>query len=195
MPPRTLVIPALLLVAAVVLGGVAGVLAAFVAALLLLDHWLERATNRFGWRMSEAEQDFRRLSRERRRAARRLRRRPHDPNRLAYLALETGWAAVAQRRRLGLRTIALESIVGTVDRRKAVAFDGCFRPPDWSRGRWTLMCLAARRGETLPPIAVYRVGDEHFVRDGHHRVSVASALGAADIDADVVELRRPVPPA
>ena len=29
----------------------------------------------------------------------------------------------------------------------------------------------------MPPISVYRVGDLHFVRDGHHRVSVARAQG------------------
>ena len=50
------------------------------------------------------------------------------------------------------------------------------------------MCIAARRGTPLPPISVYRAGREHFVRDGHHRVSVARALGADSIDAEVVEL-------
>ena len=45
-----------------------------------------------------------------------------------------------------------------------------------------------RRGEALPPISVYRVGDVHFVRDGHHRVSVARALGRDDIDATVTEV-------
>jgi hypothetical protein len=40
----------------------------------------------------------------------------------------------------------------------------------------------------MPPIDVYRVGDRHFVRDGHHRVSVARSLGATRIDAEVVEL-------
>jgi hypothetical protein len=39
---------------------------------------------------------------------------------------------------------------------------------------------------------VYRVGAEHVVRDGHHRVAVARDRGQATIDADVVELRRPV---
>jgi hypothetical protein len=34
-----------------------------------------------------------------------------------------------------------------------------------------------RRGDPLPAIDVYRVGEVHFVRDGHHRVSVARALG------------------
>jgi hypothetical protein len=53
------------------------------------------------------------------------------------------------------------------------------------------MCLAVRRGTEMPPISVYRVGGEHFVRDGHHRVSVGRALGAHTIDADVVVLEQP----
>ena len=87
-----------------------------------------------------------------------------------------------------MQTIAIDSIVGTSDRHKAEAFDHAFRPPDWSRGRWTEMCHAAQHGTELPPISVYRVGESHFVRDGHHRVSVARALGAGSIDAHVVEL-------
>ena len=87
-----------------------------------------------------------------------------------------------------MQPIALASIVGTVDAHKAEAFDGEFRPPAWSRGRWTVLCIAAQRGVALPPIAVYRAGEQHFVRDGHHRVSVAGAIGATEIDADVVEL-------
>ena len=39
----------------------------------------------------------------------------------------------------------------------------------------------------MPPISVYRIGEVYFVRDGHHRVSVARALGRTDIDAYVVE--------
>ncbi len=45
-----------------------------------------------------------------------------------------------------------------------------------------------RRGESLPPIEVYRIGDAHFVRDGHHRVSVARALGIEQIEAHVIEI-------
>ena len=52
------------------------------------------------------------------------------------------------------------------------------------------MCLAAQRGTALPPISVYRVDDRHFVRDGHHRVSVMRALGVLEVDAEVTELRR-----
>ena len=45
-----------------------------------------------------------------------------------------------------------------------------------------------RTPDALPPIAVYRVGAHHYVRDGHHRASVARVAGAHAIDADVVEL-------
>jgi hypothetical protein len=48
--------------------------------------------------------------------------------------------------------------------------------------------MAGRRGNALPPISVYRLDGEHFVRDGHHRVSVAHSLGMAAIDAEVTEL-------
>ena len=40
----------------------------------------------------------------------------------------------------------------------------------------------------MPPISVYRVGDLHFVEDGHHRVSVARQLGLEVIDAYVTEI-------
>jgi hypothetical protein len=170
--------------------GLAGVILGFIAVLLLLDRGLDRAMGPAGWGITGAERSFLRLTRQRRRAAwaRRLRRRSSDRDDLVYLPEDTGWAAVSPRRRLGLETIAIASIMGTVDRHKAVAFDRRFRPPRWSRGRWTLMYLAAREGTPLPPISVYRVGDAHFVRDGHHRVSVARTLGAAAIEADVVEL-------
>jgi hypothetical protein len=45
-----------------------------------------------------------------------------------------------------------------------------------------------RRGDAMPPISVYRIGEAHFVRDGHHRVSVARELGHAEIEAHVVEV-------
>jgi hypothetical protein len=44
----------------------------------------------------------------------------------------------------------------------------------------------------MPPIDVYRIGDMHFVEDGHHRVSVARALGDTHIEARVKEVRTEV---
>jgi hypothetical protein len=45
-----------------------------------------------------------------------------------------------------------------------------------------------RRGESMPPVDLVKVGEIYFVRDGHHRVSVARALGRTDIDANVTEV-------
>src|SRR4051794_33572866 len=90
---------------------------------------------------------------------------------------------------LGIQTIPLESIVGTVDRREG-AFDREFRPTRTeTRGRWERIAAARRRGEAMPPIDVYRIGELHFVRDGHHRVSVARALGDVVIEARVREVQ------
>jgi len=48
--------------------------------------------------------------------------------------------------------------------------------------------LAQRRGKPIPPIDVYRVNGQHFVSDGHHRVSIALATGQEMIDAYVTEI-------
>jgi ParB-like chromosome segregation protein Spo0J len=45
--------------------------------------------------------------------------------------------------------------------------------------------MAIHQGVDLPPISVVRVGDSYAIRDGHHRVSVARALGASTISAVV----------
>jgi hypothetical protein len=91
------------------------------------------------------------------------------------------------QRDMGLQTIELESIVGTVDRHKE--FDREFRPTSSrARARFERIAEAARRGVSLPPIDVYRVGTMHFVRDGHHRVSVARVQGQDTIAAHVIEV-------
>ena len=125
--------------------------------------------------------------RRRARAAGWLLRRPRAVT-LANLECDLGHALPARRRNVGLRAIPLETIVGTSEASKARRFDASFRPPPSSRRRWEGLWMATRRGRNLPPISVYRLGDCHYVDDGHHRVSVAHALGMAAIDAEVTEI-------
>jgi hypothetical protein len=95
-------------------------------------------------------------------------------------------------RDLAVGSIAIDSIVGTVDRGND--FDREFRPTSSrARLRFERIAEAQRRGLSMPPIDVYRVGDLHFVRDGHHRVAVARAQGRDTIDARVVEVVTRVP--
>ena len=112
------------------------------------------------------------------------------------LVLDEVVAALGRRgeRYLGLQTIPLDTVAGTVDSRRD--FDRKFRPTsNRVRPRWERLDLAQRRGVFLPPIDVYRVGDLHFVMDGHHRVSVAVATGQKTIEAHVTEVLTRMPAA
>jgi hypothetical protein len=144
-----------------------------------------------GLPQQDAQSDF---TRERRRRAlakivSRLHLEPDDVS--VILPFEEVVAALGRRseRDIGLQTIRLDSIVGTVARRHG-EFDRNFRPASTGvRGRWEKIATARRRGVTMPPIEVYRIGELHFVQDGHHRVSVARALGDTHIEAYVKEVR------
>jgi hypothetical protein len=147
-----------------------------------------------GWRSTgssaaDSRDDF---SRARRRAqlakiAALLRGRPDELT--LMLPFDEVVAALGRRgeRYLGLQDIDLDTIVGSVDRRRG--FDRRFRPTSGlARERFERLAAAVRRGESLPPIDVYRVGEAHFVRDGHHRVAVARAFGWRMISAYVTEV-------
>ena len=147
-----------------------------------------------GFPRADVENDFLRARRRQvlARLAQRLRRAPDDVN--VILPLDDVVAALGRRgeRYLGLKTIRLDTIVGTVDSGRD--FDRRFRPTNGRvRERWERLALAQRRGEPIPPIDVYRVGDLHFVQDGHHRVSIAMATGAKTIEAYVTEVLTVLP--
>jgi hypothetical protein len=142
-----------------------------------------------GFPRADVENDFLRARRRQvlARLAQRLRREPDDVN--LILPFDEVVAALGRRgeRSLGLRTIQLATVVGTVDSSRD--FDRRFRPTSSRvRARWENLALAQRRGETIPPIDVYRIGEMHFVQDGHHRVSIALATGQQVIDAYVTEV-------
>jgi hypothetical protein len=142
-----------------------------------------------GFPQTDAQFDFGRARRRRAlaRLAARLRGAPADVH--VILPFEEVVQALGRKgeRYLGLQTIQLESIVGTVDRGRE--FDRRFRPTSGRvRARWERIAAEQRRGKAMPPIDVYRIGELHFVKDGHHRVSVARALGHDTIDAYVTEV-------
>lgn len=142
-----------------------------------------------GFPAADAENDFLRIRRRQvlSRLAQWLRREPDDVSEI--LPFDEVVAALGRtgERRLGQQVIPLDSIVGSVDRSRD--FDRWFRPRSpRTRERWERLARAQRRGETIPPVDVYRVGELHFVRDGHHRVSVAIAMKLRSIDALVTEV-------
>jgi hypothetical protein len=147
-----------------------------------------------GFPGADAEDDFQRVRRRQVLAhlARRLRREPDDVGFvLAYEDVVSALGFTGEHY-IGVEVIELDTIVGSVDR--VGEFDRTWRPTSARpRERWQRMATAQRRGVAMPPISVYRIGDLHFVRDGHHRVSVAHAMGWTDIEADVTEVSTRLP--
>lgn len=94
-------------------------------------------------------------------------------------------------RYLGLRTVETEKIVGSVGRYQD--FTRAFLPLNADSTRLRRLREALRRGEVLPPIRLYKVGEAYFVEDGHHRVAAAVEAGARYIDAEVTEFIPDVP--
>ena len=84
----------------------------------------------------------------------------------------------------GTRMVPIDQIMGSEER--CGDFDRDFNPlHDHNRGRWLGIAAARRGGVPLPPVDLVQVGDLYFVQDGHHRISVARALGQTDIEARV----------
>ena len=139
---------------------------------------------------TQAEADF---GRARRRA---LLRRVRGALRKDILSLP---AFEEVRRSLGVlnrlpraraETVEVEKIVGSVGR--SDDFDACFLPVRSNvSSRWERVDRAFQRGEELPPVSLYKMGDAYFVNDGNHRVSVARFHGVESIDAEVVTFRSP----
>ena len=91
------------------------------------------------------------------------------------------------RVRRGRRVVDLEKIVGSVGRSRD--FDNSFMPLRAAAGeRWKRVDLAYYRDQALPPVSLYKLGDDYFVEDGNHRISVARYHGLPDVEADVTEL-------
>jgi hypothetical protein len=86
----------------------------------------------------------------------------------------------------GTRVVEVDQIVGSVGRWRD--FDRSFLPARASVGhKWKRIDRAFQRGEELPPVDLYEIGDAYFVVDGHHRVSVARYHDVPTLEASVAE--------
>ena len=113
-------------------------------------------------------------------------RREHSSNRL--LSFDDLRRELAANNRLyrGTRVVEADQIVGSVGRWRD--FDRSFLPARASVGhKWKRIDRAFQRGEDLPPIELYEIGDAYFVVDGHHRVSVARYHDVPTVEASVAE--------
>ncbi|KAF0968703.1 MULTISPECIES: chromosome partitioning protein ParB [Gordonia] len=148
-----------------------------------------------GFPDADAGNDFARLRRqaERARLAQWFMRQPADVNTILPFDEVVAALGATGKTVLGLQVVEVSSIVGSFDRTKD--FDRYFRPTSSRlRERWQRIAAAQRRGESVPPVQLYRVGSMHFVIDGHHRVSIAIARNLTTIDAYVTEIHTRISP-
>ncbi|NNJ08977.1 DUF4032 domain-containing protein [Chloroflexales bacterium ZM16-3] len=93
---------------------------------------------------------------------------------------------------LGHQTVEIAHIIGSEGR--YVDFDRSFAPrTEATRFRWMSIDRAHYEDVGLPAVDLYKLGDIYFVKDGHHRISVAHQRGQLEIDAIVTELTVDVP--
>jgi uncharacterized ParB-like nuclease family protein len=108
------------------------------------------------------------------------------PNALFSLREIEEKCQVEARRHAGLQTVQIDRIQGSEGR--CGDFDRHFNPmQDHTASRWRGIAKAREEGKSLPPIDVVQIDEVYFVVDGHHRVSVARALGQMEVEAKVTQ--------
>lgn len=91
---------------------------------------------------------------------------------------------VHHRRAVGLQLVPIAQIQGSEGRSED--FDVDFRPlKGYNKERWVDIAVARSVDKPLPPVELVQINDLYFVRDGHHRVSVAKVDGQLEIEAQV----------
>jgi hypothetical protein len=107
------------------------------------------------------------------------RRRELEP-----LALRMEGTSLKARRHAGVRLVPLHAIRGSESR--SGDFDAALRPRHRRmHQRWMRLADGWLRGVVFEPVQLIQVGDDFYVRDGHHRLSIARATGQRYIDAEI----------
>jgi hypothetical protein len=107
-----------------------------------------------------------------------------QPRRLRELTAVAAGGAVGDRRAAGTQAVPIHQICGSEGR--CEDFDSAFRPLKGNtQDRWLRVAMAYLGGNGLPPVELIQIGSAYFVRDGHHRISVAAAIGQREVDAVV----------
>ena len=117
-------------------------------------------------------------------------RRPNEP--LSFDAVKRSLKVFGQSYR-GVQTVPIDKIIGSATLRYH-DFDRAFLPTQQrTKSRWRNIDRLYYQSVDLPPVQLYQVGDYYFVRDGHHRISVARERGQQFIEGEVIEVQTRVP--
>ena len=106
---------------------------------------------------------------------------------LLDLSKEVSRRNVRGQHEVWYRTVPINRIKGSEGRLDD--FDREFNPKHArTRDRWVSVAVARSSGVALPAVDLIQLDEDYFVRDGHHRISVARAFGEEYIDAKVTVL-------
>ena len=113
-----------------------------------------------------------------------LTRRPRS---LYEFATVQHTCAIGHHDYIGTQFVAIRQIRGTGGRVRD--FDIDFYPlRSRTAERWTDVANALKLGKRLPAVRLTQVEEIYFVQDGHHRISIALALGQDYIEAEVTSM-------
>src|SRR5688572_17523116 len=95
---------------------------------------------------------------------------------LLDLSIDVSNRKIRSQHHAGSQTVPIYRIKGSEGR--SDDFDCDFNPTHpRTRYRWLSIAVAFACGNTLPLVELIQLGEDYFVRDGHHRISVARAFG------------------
>lgn len=95
---------------------------------------------------------------------------------------------ISARNHAGILSVPIHKIVGSEGR--TIDFDREFLPlQNHNLERWVSIATAMANNVALPLVELIQIGDLYFVRDGHHRISVARWFGQVEMEAKVTVWR------
>ena len=119
-----------------------------------------------------------------------------ETQRLQHLEDHHANSAVVSDHLTDVQSVPITRIKGSVSEGRTHDFDANFRPlKQHNKDRWLGLAAAKQRGVKVPPVGLVKVGEDYFVRDGHHRISVARAMEQTEIRANVTVWHLPEPQA
>lgn len=96
---------------------------------------------------------------------------------------------IQSQKAIGVKQVDINQIMGTIAGGRGRDFDIDFRPlQQHNKERWLGVATAWLSGRRLGRVKLVQVGNIFFVKDGHHRISVAKAMGEQEVEAEVVML-------
>ncbi|HWQ04636.1 MAG TPA: hypothetical protein VN452_04715 [Longilinea sp.] len=93
-----------------------------------------------------------------------------------------GFAGFRREYSRGLVTVSTRRIIGSEGRSRD--FDRFFNPlNERIRDRWIHVAVSILKGRPLAPVELIELDGYYYIRDGHHRVSVAHTNGQKEMEA------------